>query len=77
MINRDIMCPFCSDKRTRLFFHEGETDASGYRCTECGCVFIIMKAGKEPPCEDDDDEEHARDVWPYRGLNGRSAFGDS
>lgn len=61
---RDVSCPTCSAPRTRLFFREGETDAAGFRCALCGCVFIVLKEGRIPE-DDDDEEEHARDVWPY------------
>ena len=48
-----------------LFFNEGDTGTEGYRCVRCGCTFIVLKKGVIPEPEEDDDEEHTKDRWPY------------
>ena len=62
---RDVSCPSCPAKRTRLFFNEGETGAEGYLSLNCGCTFIILKKGEIPEPEYEDEGEHTKDRWPY------------
>ena len=55
-------CPCCGTCQIRLFFRDGESKAAGYRCASCSCSFIILREGTIP---EEDDRDHARDVWPY------------
>ena len=55
-----VRCPTCGSHDTECVHVSIQSGWSWRSCRRCDCEFIVVKEG----CEDDDND-HARDCWPY------------